>query len=736
MLNLETSKKKIILLLICMLALCSTISAVPLFTENPDSYMYNNYWDTGFVKGILSFGLSLYNFRGLAQKLCIFLFFLNICWHSFKLWFGAIEIKKVAIDILYKFLLVTALMTVYPNVVDGVLSVSSNIGMTYSNSTGELCRELSIIYEECYVTSAQAMTQITKIIESGEVKKLSKQDINKLANVMQMKPEELQEKLEKANPNFKNSWTNKTGKTKLKTWQVLTAAVAGVGAGVAVVFAGPPVLLGAAVGAAAVAGAGGTALIFSGANTIWDAIGKNATQAKVREINQFLEDPDVENMMIIYKAFNDTFGQEVMTSAELKAMAEKGPDAKDGVKLSKENIIESRIASFITNLYLDIDYDSENSPKHFTTAIIAPSSMIRLAMMEAQVIRNKADIKVNKDIDGDGKSNFNFFTSDFLDFTKVGFLEISALLTKLLLPWILVIPVIYCVIAYIVCILEYYIVTSIGILLVPLLLFDPTKQYAAKLLHMFFSYFLKIMVITWVSMWCLANLLSTGRIVMCAGNSFSFQMLAFVLFQMIISLTISQAAPNIASVLLTGESRMGIGDVANVGRQMGHAMHMGSHMAHKAAHTAGQVGNGIQNGVKAYGAAHNAHQSSIARREAVKAAGKEFSQHMHDNASSIYKNSGMSKSQIDDDIEKKTKAFEKETKNTMRAEDRSARIAQNIYGQNINQSRNGPDIGGVGKLSKDGKNMNEIDIRDNAVERANEKLAEADKKMGIPDKQA
>lgn len=223
---------------------------------------------------------------------------------------------------------------------------------------------------------------------------------------------------------------------------------------------------------------------------------------------------------------------------------------------------------------------------------------------------------------------------------------------------------------------------------------------------------------------------------MCAGNSFSFQMLAFVLFQMIISLTISQAAPNIASVLLTGESRMGIGDVANVGRQMGHAMHMGSHMAQKAAHTAGQVGNGIQNGVKAYGAAHNAHQSSIARREAVKAAGEEFSHHMHDNASSIYKGSGMSEKDQNKDITKKTRAFKKEAMKTMRAEDRSARIAQNIYGQNINQSRIGPEIGGVGRLNKDGKNMNEIDIRNNAVERANNKLAEADKKMGIPDKKA
>lgn len=284
--------------------------------------------------------------------------------------------------------------------------------------------------------------------------------------------------------------------------------------------------------------------------------------------------------------------------------------------------------------------------------------------------------------------------------------------------------------------LEYYLVTSVGILFVPLLLFAPTKQYAAKLLHMFFSYFLKIMVITWISMWCLANLLSTGRIVMCAGNSFSFQMLAFVLFQMIISLTISQAAPNIASVLLTGESRMGIGDVANVGRQMGHAMHMGSHMAHKAAHTAGQVGNGIQNGVKAYGAAHNAHQNSIARREAVKAAGKEFSQHMHDNASSIYKDSGMSEKDINKDIKKKTKAFEKETMSTMRAEDRSARIAQNIYGQNINKGRAGTAIGGIGRQDSSGQTMNEIEIKQNAAKRAAEKLSEADKKNGIPESQA
>jgi len=690
--------KKIFLLLLIFLIASSSCFAIPKFSDDPNSFMYQNNWDAPFVKGILSFGLALWNFRGLAIKLCTFFFFLNLCWQSFKLWFGTIEIKKVVIDIVYKLLMVTVLMNVYPVIVDGVLSMGSNIGMTYSNASGELAGQLAIIYEDCYQTSAQAMKKIEEIINSGDVKKLSKNDINKLANVMQMDPSQLEAKLKESNPEFTQGAFNRTGKTKLKTWQVLLAAGAGVAAGVGVIMAGPPILLGLAVVGAAAGATGVTAGLFKGANAAFDHFKNNSTKNRAKELNQWLENPDVENMMIIYKAFNDTFGQQVMTSEELKSMYHDGPSSEKAQKNKTEEEIKKSIASFVTNMQLDINYEDEDASKTFTTAILAPSAMIRLGLMECQVLRNKADIKVNKDIDGDGKSNFNFFTSDFMDFTKVGFLEISALLTKLILPWALMIPIIFCTLEYVVMILEYYMVTSIGVIFIPLLLFDPTKQYGAKLLHLFVSYFLKVLVTTWVCMWCLSNMLSTGLFCM-TSNSFTFQVLAFAIFQMMLSLMISQQAPNIASVLLNGEGRMGFGTAMQTAHQVGHAVRSGMNMAKQASRSVAsapaKAENAIKTGYAAKGAIENAKQTTQARREAVNQAGQGFYKALRQNGVSA------------EDARTETKQFQEDFNKQMKHESKAARRAQMINGYNVNAGKKIDEnpsemIGNVGSAANGG----------------------------------
>ena len=77
--------KKRIFIFLSFLLLGSLAFAMPPLNVDKTSDMWNNNWDLPIIESIVMFGGSLYYFMMTATKLCIFFFFLNICWHSFKL---------------------------------------------------------------------------------------------------------------------------------------------------------------------------------------------------------------------------------------------------------------------------------------------------------------------------------------------------------------------------------------------------------------------------------------------------------------------------------------------------------------------------------------------------------------------------------------------------------------------------------------------------------------------------
>lgn len=752
--NYISRNKKAILISVIMMTLCMSITALPMFPSDPNNQMYNNNWDAGFIKGICTFGIMLWSFRELAKILCTFFFFLNICWHSFKLWFGATEIRKVAIDIICKMILVIACMNIYPSLVDGVLSLGTNLGVNFSNGGGQIASEMMIIYEDCYEKTAESMKVVQESIASGKIKKLSKNDMNKLASALNMSPDELTKKFEAANSKFKVGGSNQITKTKMKPWQVVAAGTAAVAGGIACVLLAPVVLPtaasilgGAALATAGAAVTGGVAFAeMAGVNAAFNAIKAHRFNNAKEDLYTFLTNPDIENQMIIYKAFNDMFGTELITDSDLGTLAEKGPDSPEMNKQAALDDVREQIEQYFTAPFLDIPYSDEEGSKYFRTAILSPSILIRIGILEARVLHNKADIKLNTDINHDGKTDFNFFTSDVLDFTTCTFAKLATLLIKLLLPWLLIIPVIYCVINYVVCVLEYYIVTSIGIIFVPLLLFDPTKQYAHKLINMFISYFIKFMVISIVTYFCLAQILAAGRDIMCAGDSFTIETIAYAIFTLVLTLMLSQGAPQIASVLLTGDSRMSLGDVANVGRQIGHAVHMGQHAAQSAGRAGRQAAASMEKGGQLTRAGYENAQTRAARKEAVRSEGQKLYEDMLADKLGItrgadgnysdadrsrivsYKNALSNSAtgrEVLGNIQNKVSDWEKSTTKTLTQEDREARRNQAL-GRNSNarDNRSGvgmPDInamGGVGMKDKEGRTMDAQSARLAAQNRA------------------
>ena len=199
------NNKKRIFIFLGLFLFGSLAFAMPPLNVDTSSDMWNNNWDLPIVESLVYFGGSLVVFMNLAAKICVFLFFLNICWHSFKLWFGVIEIKKVAIDMLYKYILVTVLMTIYPSVVDGVFSLATNIGVGATNSATYLTNNITATFTASYNATLTSMKAIKMALADGSLKNIKPGDLEKMSKAFAMSPEELEDEFKKVYPNYKTT---------------------------------------------------------------------------------------------------------------------------------------------------------------------------------------------------------------------------------------------------------------------------------------------------------------------------------------------------------------------------------------------------------------------------------------------------------------------------------------------------------------------------------------------------
>lgn len=671
----QNHSKRIIVLLLFMTIFCNSVFAIPNLDVNTNSDIWENFWDLPLIEGLLLFGNSLLGFRYVVQKLAIFFFFLNLVWHSFKLWFGTVEIKKVVIDILYKYIMVIVLLSAYPKIVDGVVSVASELGMKPTGTVEYMTNEIVGVYISSFEAASKGLMIIKQNIQAGNFNALEAKDLEKIGRAFNMSDEELDAAFKEAMPDYYVSYNEQ--KTDLGQLGVIQ---------------GKKVNFGQT---------------------------RKERKAYKNMIKNAISKYDAKNMMIMFQAFAEAFGMKDIGAETVKTLLnsdKKSTDDFDVELQENENTIKSNIKSYFNSPFIKIPYKKKSNineivenkkfnyfiqgkdfyiTEEFQTQILSPGQMLRIAIMEAKIVRNKGNLDMENNKDSKtGKDAEVSFVNKSLNFGKILISEIISAIVRIILPYLMVIPIIVCVINYCVCILEYYLVTSIGILFVPLLFFDPTKQFASKLLNLFFSYFMKIMTITIVNFYCMALILKSGNYIMLNANSFDFSIVIYAIFMFMLTMVFSQHAPEIGQILLTGSPALSAGSVANIGRQMGHAMHMGMHAANNVKRAAGTVGKMAAGG--AVSGAQNV-ATLLQRRAAVAAQGEELRKDLMNN--------GYTKKEAGREVS----AFKHQTNAQMFREDMAAKLKTKM-GYTANKKGTENPVGGIGMKDGDG---NKIGLTDN-----------------------
>lgn len=157
-------------------------------------------------------------------------------------------------------------------------------------------------------------------------------------------------------------------------------------------------------------------------------------------------------------------------------------------------------------------------------------------------------------------------------FTFVGKLLMNTFVYKILM----LIAVAYCMIEYIVTLIEYLIVAAVSTLLIPFFFIDATKQFAMNILKSIFSYFIKILVTTMMIFFVISMYIDLGSLILARKDLDSIMSLLLYACITMLGMVLVKNSGKIAGAVISGNPSMGLGDVVNQARGMSAAMHHAS----------------------------------------------------------------------------------------------------------------------------------------------------------------
>lgn len=304
------------------------------------------------------------------------------------------------------------------------------------------------------------------------------------------------------------------------------------------------------------------------------------------------------------------FGAQTLSVLE-RVLVEKKMDGSDGDNL--------------TNTYVDLDIylrDAEGNATYY----ISPSALLKVSLLSCQIMFEKENTVFNK-VSDDIANDKDLGMFDKMSAQIAHQLSrIPQMIMVFFCCIVLILATIFAEIQYIMTILEYTIIVGIGAIFIPLMLFDGTKDIPKKLIPVFISFLVKIIVITICIMFVYYLMIENCINTIADDGGMNWTAVGEIAFEAILCYILTQNAPKIAQTILTGQPQLSMGEfVAGAGTALATAGGMKA-AASGAVRTAYNKGSSAVGGVnKMYGAAKAAGGSlgdNAARSQKVKAAMK------------------------------------------------------------------------------------------------------------------
>lgn len=459
--------------------------------------------DIPLLDGMAYFISTLDRFASIAGTIAIVLFMATLIWNAFRLWFGTQQVRKAAVDIMLKCLLFTAVFASYQGIRYGVMDLSMKIGSYAGGGAAEVATRFSDLKEtvENKLNASRAymikMFQKTKDEGGGT---LSETDIKNFSKGVGLTEEEITKYAQEYGLKITDS-----------AWTAMNKDESGGG--------------------------------------IITAIMQGSSNKKAyKKMLKKLED---EEQKAFEKMVKNGEGEDIQNLlAGFAEVLYENPDwttADESLKSSIEKYIYS---PFITTSGELKEGDKWSLEKWKATGMnegmmVSPAALMKTCVLVANVLMAYS----SNDIPNNTKKKLIPSWDDVGNFIIMIIMCLGIIASG-----------VFVCIQYSMCIFEYWIVTSLGILFVPCILFDGTKSYAAKLIQLFIAYFVKITIMLLCIFWTFSTYINASINIIGSSHPVSLLNFAYIFFALILGFVVTQNAPQIAMTMLNGTPQLSMGE--------------------------------------------------------------------------------------------------------------------------------------------------------------------------------
>jgi hypothetical protein len=183
------------------------------------------------------------------------------------------------------------------------------------------------------------------------------------------------------------------------------------------------------------------------------------------------------------------------------------------------------------------------------------------------------------------------------------FPEFSRILIGLICAFFIILTGIFALLEYLVCFLEFMLVSTVGVILFPLIIWEGSKPWADKYISAIIGFFIKLLFCSIAILLLIYGFISLhAEIFLSGGFQGKIDQIVFIVFVCLLFFLICKSAPSLAQSLLTGSpSLSGTGAISAVGGAIAAAgATMG--IARSAGRTVGGAGGAVAGGLVRGGA--------------------------------------------------------------------------------------------------------------------------------------
>lgn len=191
------------------------------------------------------------------------------------------------------------------------------------------------------------------------------------------------------------------------------------------------------------------------------------------------------------------------------------------------------------------------------TGFLSPNAMLRMSVIGAQIMwENTWQNDIATKWEENSKDNW-ILKKNITDFP---FDRLFDMILCFLCEILEVVITCIELIQYVMCIIEFVICITFGIVLIPCLLFDGLKDMAMKLIPSLLAQTVKLSMITICMFFCCYTFLDITKTIIADTNFFNIWMFCYVVFTIFLTFALCSNAPKLASALLTGQPQMSMGE--------------------------------------------------------------------------------------------------------------------------------------------------------------------------------